>query len=196
MIGPLTRNWWAVLLRGCLAILFALVAFFAPGATIAALALLFGVYALVDGVFALTAAIIALRQHHSWWLLLLEGVIGTLVGISTFLAPLTTAFALLMIVAFWAIMTGLLQIVAAIRLRRELEGEWLLAMGGVISVLLGILLLFEPQAGLIAWSWMIGSYAFIYGVTLLTLGWRLRRHRMTQGDAIGEIPPTRPRTVG
>ena len=174
MIEELTRYWWVIGLRGVAAVLFALAAFFWPGITLAVLVLFFGAYALVDGVFTTITAVRASPQKQRWWVLLLEGLVGIAVGIVTILWPGLTAVALLYIIAAWAIITGVLEIIAAVRLRELIEGEWLLGLAGIASITLGLLLAFWPGPGLIATVWMIGVYAFVFGILLLALAWRLR----------------------
>jgi uncharacterized membrane protein HdeD (DUF308 family) len=178
----LARNWWALALRGLFAVLFGLAALFWPGITLAALILLFGAYALVDGVFAIVAAVRAAEQHGRWGLLLLEGIFGILVGLLTFVWPGLTALVLLYFIAAWALVTGVFEIVAAVRLRREIEGEWALILGGVISVIFGVLLVVLPAAGLLALVWLIGVYALVFGILLIILSFRLRRQ--TSGSRV------------
>jgi uncharacterized membrane protein HdeD (DUF308 family) len=174
MLTQLARNWWVLALRGAIAVLFGLAAFVWPGITLAALVLLFGAYTLVDGVFAVIAALTGRSGHERWWVLLLEGLVGIAVGVLTFIWPAITEFALLYLIAAWAVVTGVIEIIAAIRLREELEGEWLLILGGIASVLLGLILLARPGAGALAVIWMIGAYAIVFGVLLVILAFRLR----------------------
>jgi uncharacterized membrane protein HdeD (DUF308 family) len=181
MITMLARNWWVLVLRGVLAVLFGIVAFFMPGPTAYALVLLFGAYALVDGIFAVITGIREYDERERWWAVLLEGIAGIIVGVLTFLWPGVAGLVLLTFIAAWAIITGVFEIMAAIRLRREIEGEWLLGLSGVASVLFGLLLLFQPVAGLIAVTWIIGAYAILFGVLLIALGLQLRGLRDTLG---------------
>lgn len=174
MLIVLARNWWALALRGVFAILFGIAAFVWPGITIAALVLLYGAYAFADGVFAVAAAVVGRNEGLPWWALLLEGLMGIGVGIITFVAPIATEIALLYLVAAWAIVTGAFEIVAAVRLRRELVGEWILILSGVLSILFGGLLLARPVVGVVAIAWMIGAYAVAFGALLLSLAFRLR----------------------
>jgi len=171
----LRRGWWLLLLRGIVAILFGVVLWVEPTISLAALVLLFGAYCLVDGIFAVWTAIAGPKDHDYWWLLLLWGLVGIGVGILTFLAPGITALALLFYIAIWAIATGVLQLVAAIRLRKEIGNEWLLLLAGLASVAFGVLLAFRPGLGALGVLWVIGFYAIIFGVLLLMLAFRIRK---------------------
>jgi uncharacterized membrane protein HdeD (DUF308 family) len=169
----LAANWWALALRGLFAVLFGLLTLFVPGITIVTLVLLFGAYALVDGIFNLIG-FFRVASHH--WALLVEGVIGIVAGALTFAWPALTAITLLYLIAFWAIMTGIFEIVAGIRLRKAIANEWLLLVMGVFSVLFGFLILFAPGAGALAIVYWMGAYAFVFGIALLALAFRLRGH--------------------
>jgi uncharacterized membrane protein HdeD (DUF308 family) len=175
MLTQLTRNWWVVALRGVFAILYGLTALMWPGLTLEILVMFFGAYALVDGIFAIMAAFTNRAGHDSWWVLLLEGLVDIIVGLIAFARPGLTTFVLLYIIAFWALTTGILEIVAAVRLRKEIEGEWLLALSGIGSLVFGVLLLFFPAAGALTIAFMIGAYAILFGIMFLSLGLRLRR---------------------
>lgn len=128
----------------------------------------------VDGILGIWAAITGRNEHESWGVLLLGGLLSTGVGILTFMAPGVTALALLFYIAVWAIATGVLQIVAAIRLRKEMEGEWLLILGGLISVVFGVLLMTNPGAGALSLVWLIGAYAIAFGILLVLLSFKVR----------------------
>jgi uncharacterized membrane protein HdeD (DUF308 family) len=171
------RNWWVLLLRGLIAIAFGVLTWLQPGISLAALVLLFGAYTLADGVLGVWMAIRGRKQYEDWWVLLLWGLIDIGVGILTFVAPGVTALALLFYIAIWAIATGVLEIVVAIRLRREIEGEGLLILGGLASVVFGALLMAQPGAGALALLWLIAAYAVIFGIMLVILAFRLRRLR-------------------
>lgn len=169
----LAHNWWTVALRGAIAILFGLAVFVWPGITLAVLVILFGIFAILGGILALAA----LRDRNTdepWWLLLLEGLLGIAVGIITFIWPGITGLFLLYLIAAWAIVTGIVEIIAAIGLRKQIENEWLLIAAGIASLLFGILLAIRPVAGAVAILWVIGAYAIFFGVLLLVLGFRLR----------------------
>jgi uncharacterized membrane protein HdeD (DUF308 family) len=172
-LDSLTQNWWAVALRGLAGILFAVITFVSPAISLAALVLLFGAYAFADGVLSIVSAV-RRRGADRWWVLLLQGVVGIGAGVITLLLPGITALALLFVVAAWALVTGALQIAAAIRLRKVMSGEWLMALGGILSIALGVLLIAFPGPGALALVIWIGAYAFVFGILLLVLGFRLR----------------------
>lgn len=167
-------HWWALALRGVIAILFGLAALLRPGMALVALILLFGAYALVDGIFAVVGVFGGTRSGTPRWLLLLEGVISILAGIIALIFPGLTAVALLYLVAAWAIVTGLVQIATAIRLRQEITGEWALILGGVLSVIFGLLLAVLPGVGILSLIWLIGAYAVVFGILLLITAFRVR----------------------
>ena len=174
VLPVLSRNWWLVALRGLAAIVFGVLAFVWPAITLWALVLLFGAYMLVDGIFAIVAAVRAAGREARWWLLLIEGVLGVLAGLVAAFWPGLTALALLYFIAAWAIVSGILEIAGAIRLRREI-GEWALGLSGALSLLFGVLLVVIPApAGLLSLVWLIGAYALAFGVLLLVLAFRLR----------------------
>ena len=172
-LDSLTRNWWAVALRGLAGILFGIITFVSPGISLAALVLLFGAYAFADGVLSIVSAV-RRRGADRWWLLLVQGIVGIGAGVVTVLWPGITAIALLFVIAAWALAGGALQVAAAIRLRKVMTGEWLLALGGVLSIALGVLLVLLPGPGALALVIWIGAYALVFGVLLLVLGFRLR----------------------
>jgi uncharacterized membrane protein HdeD (DUF308 family) len=174
MLHTLAKNWWALALRGFVAVLFGVLAFAVPGVTLVTLVLLFGAYALADGLFNVIA-FFRLLEHH--WALLIEGLIGILAGILTFVWPAITAIVLLYLIAFWAIFTGIFEIIAGIRLRKAVANEWLLLVMGVLSVLFGALILFAPAVGALAIVLWIGAYALVFGIFLLIFAFRLRGHR-------------------
>ena len=174
MLLTLARNWWALAVRGLVAVLFGLFTFFVPGMTLVTLVLLFGAYALMDGVFNVVA-FFRVASHH--WALLIEGVIGITAGILTFAWPALTAIALLYVISFWAIFTGIFEIIAGIRLRKAITNEWLLLVAGGLSLLFGLVLLFAPGVGVLAIVLWIGAYALVFGISLLALAFRLRGHR-------------------
>jgi uncharacterized membrane protein HdeD (DUF308 family) len=177
MVLVLTRNWWALVIRGVAGLLFGLACFFWPDIALLSLVLLFGAYALVDGAFAIAAAISGADRDSRWWALLLQGIVGIITAVVAVVWPGITALALLYLIAAWALVTGILEIVAAVRLRKEIEGEWMLALAGFASVLFGIAIAVFPAAGALAVVWMIGVYALVSGVLLTAVGLRLRSLR-------------------
>jgi uncharacterized membrane protein HdeD (DUF308 family) len=191
MIGLFTRNWWVLLLRGTAAMLFGILALRIPGMTLAALVLLFGVYALVDGVFDLFAAVVGWRHRENRWLLLLEGFIGVGVGIVTLRAPAPTTVALIFTIAVWALATGVLKIVEAIRLRKEISNEFWLALSGIASVVFAFLVMLRPAAGALAMVWVMGWYALLMGAMLIVLSFELRGLRKPDYQAGVTEPRTR-----
>lgn len=178
MLRALAQNWWLLLLRGIAAIAFGIMAFVWPGITLLTLTILWGAYALVDGAFALWSAITGRTSAIAprWWLAIV-GVAGLAAGILTFAWPGMTALILLMFIAWWAIIVGVMEIWGAIRLRKEIEGEWLLALAGLLSVAFGIAMLVWPGVGALAVVWLIGWYAILLGVIWIALAFRLKKHR-------------------
>ena len=175
MLRAITHYWWMILLRGIFAILFGIAAFIWPGPTIEALVLLFGAYALLDGIFAVIVGIQQYGETQRWWAAVLEGIAGIVLGVLTLLWPGTTATVLLAFIAAWAIVTGVFEIAAAVWLRKVIEGEWTLILAGALSVLFGVLLLVQPTAGALAIIWLIGAYAIVFGVLVSILAFELRR---------------------
>jgi uncharacterized membrane protein HdeD (DUF308 family) len=178
MIETLARNWWMLVLRGVLAIVFGLVALLWPALTLFVLVIMFGVYAIVDGVVAVMAAGLShTKDSPRWWVFLLEGLVSIGAGVAALLLPRLAALTLVLLIAAWAVVTGILEIAAAIRLRREINNEWLLGLGGLLSVILGIVLFVQPAAGAIAVIWTLAVYSQIFGILLIALGIRLKtRH--------------------
>lgn len=170
----LTRNWWMLVVRGVLAALFGIMSLFWPGITLMVLVLFFGIYALLDGIAAMASAVTGHREPARWWALLLEGVVGIGAGLITLFWPGITAIALLAVIAVWAIATGVFEIITAIRVREHVEGEWVMALAGVLSVLFGGLIVAMPGAGALAVVWLIGAYAILFGALLIMLGFQLR----------------------
>jgi len=173
MFSVYTSSWWALLVRGLAAIAFGVLAFVWPGITLTALVFLWGAYALVDGAFAIAAGVKSHSENKRWWVLLLEGLLSVAAGIFAFVIPGITALILLILIAAWAIVTGIFEIVAAIQLRKYIKGEWLLALAGVASVIFGLALLFNPGVGALALVWLIGAYSIVFGVLLIVFGLRL-----------------------
>ena len=184
MSAILAQNWWAVAIRGVCAIIFGLIALFVPGATILTLVLFFSAYMLVDGIFGIVAAVRAAARHERWGLLVLEGVVDIVVGVIALIWPGLTALTFVLLIAAWAIVTGVLEIVAAVRLHPE-YGRWWLMLGGVASMIFGILLVIAPLAGLVVLTWWIGAYAIVFGIMLLVLAFRLRARKDTPTPVSG-----------
>ena len=176
LLQTLGRNWWLVLLRGIAAIVFGLLAWAWPGVTLVTLVLFWGAYALVDGVAALIGGWKTKDGGKPMWTVVLVGLVGIAAGIFTFLQPGVTAIALLILIAVWAIVQGVLEISAAIRLRKEIQNEWLLILSGLLSVAFGVLMILNPGAGAIAVLWLIGAFAVAYGVLLVILSFKLKKH--------------------
>ena len=175
MLHALAKNWWMLLLRGIAAIIFGVLALAWPGMTLVTLILFYGAYVMVDGVLAIGAAITGGTLMPRWWLAVV-GLLGIAAGLLTFLMPGVTALVLLFFIAGWAIATGVFQIVGAIKLRKEIDNEWLLILGGVVSVLFGGALFAAPGAGALALITVIGIYAIFAGVLLVALSFRLKKH--------------------
>ena len=172
-LHALTKGWWVMLLRGLAAVAFGILAFAWPGLTLLTLIILFAVYALVDGLFALFSIFSRDNGTPAWWLLLV-GLLGIAAAAITYFWPGLTAIMLVMIIGAWALVHGIFEIAAAFNLRKELEDWWILALGGVISVIFGGLLLFNPGAGALALVWLIGIYAVVFGALLIILSFRLK----------------------
>ena len=182
------RNWWAFVLRGIVALLFGIITFIAPPVALLTLVFMFAFYAIADGIFSIIAAFHLRRApeeapQQPWWALLLGGILSLIAGILAFLVPAGAAFALLIIIAAWAIVSGVMSLVAAVRLRKVIRGEWLLALNGVLSIAFGILLVVFPGAGALAVVLLIGVYAIVSGVMLLALAFRLRGRSQTTSSS-------------
>jgi uncharacterized membrane protein HdeD (DUF308 family) len=173
MIARLSSHWWLFLIRGILALALGILLPLFPGAAIFTLALLFGAYAFVDGIVAIAAAIRMNHAEHNWGWLLVEGVLGVLVGVITFFYPGITVLWLIYLFAAWAILSGIAAIVTAVRLR-ALVNEWLTIVLGALSLIAGIVILFEPAVGALAIVWTISVYTILAGIVLIGLALRLR----------------------
>jgi len=163
-----------LIVRGILGILIGMLAVFWPGLTIAVLVGMFALYALIDGLTNLILGLTRSPRQERSWPMAIQGLVGIAAAILTFIWPVVTALALVMFIAAWAVVTGILEIAAAIRLRRVITGEWLLMLSGILSIVFGVLVLAFPLAGAVSIAWMLGAYAFASGVVLVTLGVRLR----------------------
>jgi uncharacterized membrane protein HdeD (DUF308 family) len=175
VVGTFASNWWLFVLRGVAAVVFGVVSLALPGVSLTALAIVFGIYALVDGVGSIVSAFRHRDDGGHRALHALEGIVAIVAGVISLLLPQVTALALVVLLGIWAIATGAAEVSAAIRLRREITGEWLLGATGVVSIATGFLILLWPNAGAVAIAWLIGVYAIVFGIALIWIGVRLRR---------------------
>ncbi|WP_370678916.1 HdeD family acid-resistance protein [Comamonas sp. GB3 AK4-5] len=171
----LHRTWWVLLLRGLVAIAFGVLTFAQPGVSLVALMLTFGVFTFVDGILGMYAAIRGRGLGGHWWVLMLWGLVGVIVGVLTVVAPAVTALVMTIYIAAWALVTGVMQIIAALRLRKEIRGEWLLVLGGAMSVLFGGFVLAQPGAGMMAMLWVLALYAVLLGLVMVLLAFKVRK---------------------
>jgi uncharacterized membrane protein HdeD (DUF308 family) len=176
MVETLTRNWWMWLIRGIAAIIFGILAFRWPGATLVVIGVLFGAYALVDGIFAIFATVRAAQTQQRWWPFLIEGIVGILIAAITFYDIRITLLALYLTIAAWAILTGIFEIVAAIQLRKHIANEIWLIIAGIASIAFGVLMIYYPLAGALAIVWLIAAYAIVFGILMIGFALRLRGH--------------------
>jgi len=176
LLRELSKHWWLLLLRGIAAIAFGVLAFIWPGLTLLTLVILYGVFAIIDGVLALAAVFGRTGPDVPKWWLVLTGILGIGAGLIALFWPGITALVLIIFIGAWAIVRGIMEIIAAIQLRKEIEGEWLLILAGVLSVLFGLGVLLYPGAGAVALAWLIGIYAIVIGVVMVMLAIRLRKH--------------------
>ena len=177
MIETLKRHWWVPVIRGVAAIVFGLIAFGYPGLTLGTLVIFFGAWVLVDGVFRVIGAIGGRASDPDWGWHLIIGILGIVVGVLTFHAPGITALALVIYIAAWALMMGLAEIALAIKLHREIKGEWFLVLMGLISIVFAAMLFWNPVAGAATLVWLIAWYAVIFGILAIVFGFRLRSLR-------------------
>ncbi|MGO9769299.1 MAG: HdeD family acid-resistance protein [Roseiarcus sp.] len=173
LVALLARNWWAIGVRGVLAIVFGLIALFLPGATMLSLVIVFAIYAFVDGVFGIMSAVRAAQAGQRWGLLVFEGLVNIAVAVIAVLWPGITVVAFVLLVAVWAILTGALELAAAFRLGTE-DGRWWLVVGGLVSLVYGALLVVAPMIGAVVLTWWLGAYALIFGVSLVVLAFKLK----------------------
>lgn len=173
--NSLSRHWWLLALRGLIAVLFGVLAFVLPGVTLLTLVYLFGIFALANGILALIHALAAPKGYPRFGALIFSGVISVAAGVLAFVWPGITALSLVLLIAAWAIVNGVFEIAFAIRLRRVIPHEWSLALAGVLSVLLGVIMLIQPSAGALALLWWIGSFAILFGLLLMALSFRIRK---------------------
>jgi uncharacterized membrane protein HdeD (DUF308 family) len=175
LLRSLAQHWWLVMLRGIAAVLFGILAFVWPGITGLSLVLLWGAYAFADGIFALWSAVAGTggSAGSRWWLAVV-GVLGILAGLVAFFMPALTAGVLLIFIAVWAIAIGVMAIIGAIQLRKEIENEWLLILSGVVAILFGVLMFAQPASGALAVIWMIAIFAIVFGIDLILLAFKLK----------------------
>lgn len=181
ILDTLTRNWWVLLLRGLGAIAFAIATWVWPGLTIAVFVLLFGAFTFADGALAVWGAITGPKGDRDRWVLLLWGLVGLATGALAVLAPGLVAASFIFLIAGWAILTGILEIIAAIRLREQIRGEWVLVVAGLASVAFGVVIGLRPGAGAVAISWLVAGYAFLFGLLLVVLAFKVKGARKKIG---------------
>lgn len=174
LAGSLAKNWWLLLLRGLLAVAFGILLFTRPGISVAILITFFGAYSLVDGIFSAISAISERKQRENWVLMLVSGLCGIAIGLITFYSPGITAIVLLFYIAIWSIITGVSQIVMAVKLRDEIKGEFWLGLAGVISVLFGMYLIYNPGSGIMSVIWVLAAYAVLFGMLMIALAVRVK----------------------
>jgi uncharacterized membrane protein HdeD (DUF308 family) len=184
----LARNWWLLALRGLAGVLFGILAFIWPGITLFVLVCLFGAFALVNGILSLVLAWNAPRGYPRFGALILGGILSIAAGVIAFFLPGITALGLLIMIAAWAIVIGIIEIVAAVQLRKVITNEWLLILAGIASVAFGVVLLLYPRAGALVLVWWLGAYALVFGILLMILAFRLRR-------TFGSFAHAQPRTA-
>src|ERR1043165_7816557 len=177
VLHALAKCWWLLLLRGIAAVLFGLLAFIWPGLTLATLVLLYGAFALVDGVISLVAAFTGSAKPVPTWWLVVVGLLGIAAGIVTFAWPGLTAILLMLFIGAWALVHGIFEIIGAIQLRKEIDNEWMLIFSGLLSVLFGIVVLIAPGAGAVGLIWAIAAYSIVFGISFVALALRLRKHK-------------------
>jgi uncharacterized membrane protein HdeD (DUF308 family) len=180
MSAILAQNWWLIALRGVFGVLFGIVAFLAPGATMLTLALFFAAYLLVDGVVGIMAAVRAARAHERWGLLLAEGALNIVMGLIAAVFPVSAVLAFVIVTAAWALISGGLMLAAAYKLDQSHGRIWL-ALGGVVSLIWGVLLILSPLVGAVVLTWWLGAYALVFGVALIVLAFRLKAKKDAPG---------------
>jgi len=173
MFAVFSRNWWLLVLRGIAAVIFGVLAFVWPGITLFTLVLLFGAYAFMDGIFLIVHSISGRKEKEDWWMLLIGGIMGVIIGVITFLTPGVTTIVLLIYIAAWALAMGVLEVIAAIRLRKVLTHEILLVLSGIASIVFAFLLMLFPASGALGLVWLIGIYAIVLGIALTVLGFEV-----------------------
>jgi uncharacterized membrane protein HdeD (DUF308 family) len=176
MNALLARHWWAIVLRGAIAVLFGVIALAAPGAVLLSLAFLFGIYLMVDGVIGIAGSVRAVAAHGHWGVLLAEAVLNMLMGLIAIFLPGAAVLAFVLLMAAWALISGGLMVAAAMKVHAS-HGSWWLGLGGLVSLVWGVLLAAAPLMGAVVLAWWLGIYAIVFGIALLACGWRLRGQR-------------------
>ena len=166
--------WWLLALRGLFAILFGIVILAWPALTIEILVIIYGVFALVGGILSMIIGLFSIGKNSNWWLMFLEGVLGFIVGGIVLKWPAMSLLLLIIIIALWAIISGIAQIITAFFVRQQIKNEWLMALSGLISLLFGLLLFSWPISGIIVLSWLIGFYALLLGIFLIVFGFQIK----------------------
>jgi uncharacterized membrane protein HdeD (DUF308 family) len=185
LLDTLTRHWWVLLVRGLIAITFGVMAWIWPGLSIATLVLLFGIFAFADGVLGLWTAFTGPKGMEHRWVLALWSVAGLATGALAVFAPGLVAASVVLLIGVWAIVTGAMEIIAAIQLRKEVQGEWMLILAGLASVAFGVLLVARPGAGALSLVWMIGLFAVLVGALFVFLAFKVRSVHKRVGAAAG-----------
>ncbi len=186
MLQTYSRSWWLFVSRGIVAVLFGLAAIVFPGITLNLLVLLVGAFFFADGVLAIVSSLGTRQVAGRWWISLLEGGAGVLIGILAIIWPGTTLVAMVYLIAAWALVTGIFEIAAAVHLRQVITGEWFLGLGGIISVLFGFLLFASPGTGALTLVWILGAYAIFFGILLLLLGFKLKKLLHSERGSMSE----------
>ncbi|AGT07557.1 HdeD family acid-resistance protein [Paracoccus aminophilus] len=169
--------WWVLLIRGIAAVIFGLIALFYPGLTAYVLLLTFGIYALVDGVMAIIVGFRRKGSDDRWWSWLIDGALSIIIGLMAIFWPIATALAILFWIGAWAVVVGILRLIAAIKLRHEIEGEWALGLSGILMVIWGVLLFAMPVSGILSLTWLFGIFALLAGITMIVLSFRVRKFK-------------------
>ena len=184
MLELFAKNWWVYIVRGVVALIFGLYAWFMPGLAMKVLLMFFGIFILLEGMFAIVGSLAGRKESEVWWLVFLEGLAGLVIGLLTLTRPGFVATVIVIFIALWAIWGGIFRIIAAIRLRKEIDGEWLLIFGGSVSILFGLMLFKHVGAGIVAISWLIAFFASMFGVLLISFGIKARKF---QKEAASEV---------
>jgi uncharacterized membrane protein HdeD (DUF308 family) len=176
LVHVIARNWWMWLIRGIAAVIFGILAWVWPGLTWITIAILFGAYALVDGIFAIIGTVRAAESHQTWWPFLIEGIVGILIAAVTFYDIRITITALYLTIAAWAFLTGIFELIAAVQLRKHIANEIWLIVGGLASIVFGVLMIMYPLIGALTIIYIIAAYAVVFGFIMIGLSLRLRSH--------------------